>query len=153
MKKIFLYLVLMCCLSANTIADDYPLQNSTVIKPYIPEYEIEYFDLSVEERDLGFHEVDGAILTAYCPCSACCGQYDDGITATGTVATEGRTIAVDPKVIPYGAHVEINGHEYIAEDTGSAMKKGGCRIDIFMESHQDCLQYGRRTATIRWWEQ
>ena len=28
-------------------------------------------------------------LTAYCPCPACCGK-NDGITATGTVATEGR---------------------------------------------------------------
>ena len=40
-------------------------------------------------------------LTAYCPCMKCCGKTD-GITSTGTTATEGRTIAVDPLVIPYG---------------------------------------------------
>ena len=43
-------------------------------------------------------------LTAYCPCARCCGK-SDGITATGTLAAEGRTIAVDPRVIPYGSHV------------------------------------------------
>ena len=45
-------------------------------------------------------------LTAYCPCMKCCGKTD-GITATGTTATEGRTIAVDPRVIPYGSTVTI----------------------------------------------
>ena len=39
-------------------------------------------------------------VTHYCACSACCGQYADGVTATGTVASEGRTIAVDTSVIP-----------------------------------------------------
>lgn len=45
-------------------------------------------------------------LTAYCPCMKCCGKTD-GITSTGTTAAEGRTIAVDPRVIPYGSAVTI----------------------------------------------
>ena len=62
-------------------------------------------------------------LTAYCPCSACCGK-NDGITATGTVATEGRTVAVDPTVIPYGTSIEV-----IYAD-GSSIKRLTGRIPL-----------------------
>ena len=55
-------------------------------------------------------------------------------TSTGAIATEGRTIAVDPNVIPYGSEVLINGHVYIAEDCGGAVK--GNVIDIFVEDER-----------------
>lgn len=61
-------------------------------------------------------------------------------TATGTVPTTNRTIATDPNVIPSGTHVMINGQEYIAEDTGGAIK--GNRVDIFMESESVCNEFG-----------
>ena len=86
-----------------------------------------------------------ALATAYCGCVKCCGK-SDCITATGTRATEGRTIAADPRVIPYGTHVRINGHEYIVEDCGGAIN--GNRIDIYFESHADALQFGVQTITI-----
>lgn len=54
------------------------------------------------------------------------------LTSTGVIAEEGKTIAVDPSVIPYGSKVLINGNEYIAEDCGGAIK--GNKIDIFVES-------------------
>ena len=85
------------------------------------------------------------LATAYCGCVQCCGK-SDCITATGTRATEGRTIAADPRVIPYGTHVLINGHEYIVEDCGGAIN--GNRIDIYFESHKDALQFGVQTVTI-----
>ena len=78
-------------------------------------------------------------ITAYCACEKCCGKTD-GVTATGTIATEGRTIAVDPEVIPYGSKVLINGHTYIAEDCGGAIK--GKHIDLFFDSHEDALNWG-----------
>ena len=78
-------------------------------------------------------------LTAYCACVNCCGK-SDGITATGTIATQGRTIAVDPTVIPYGSKVMINGHTYVAEDCGGAIKEN--RIDLFFDSHEDALNFG-----------
>jgi 3D (Asp-Asp-Asp) domain-containing protein len=81
-------------------------------------------------------------VTAYCPCELCCGQYANGITATGTVATAGRTIAVDPTVIPYGSEVILNGHTYIAEDCGGAIK--GNKIDMFFDTHEEALQWGVR---------
>lgn len=83
--------------------------------------------------------------TAYCACFKCCGK-EDGITATGTKATAGRTIAVDPSVIPYGAEVVINGHTYIAEDCGSAVK--GNAVDIFHETHEAARQFGRQKLTV-----
>ena len=85
-------------------------------------------------------------LTAYCACEKCCGEYADGITATGTTATEGRTIAVDPKIIPYGTHIIIDGHEYVAEDCGGGIK--GDRIDVFFSSHEDALLFGVGEAEV-----
>ena len=78
-------------------------------------------------------------VTAYCPCECCCGKTD-GITATGVPAVAGQTIAVDPSVIPYGSTVIIDGHEYIAQDCGGAIK--GNRIDIYFDSHSEALDFG-----------
>ena len=47
-------------------------------------------------------------ITYYCACEKCCNKAD-GITATGSRVAEGRTIAVDPSVIPYGTKVIIGG--------------------------------------------
>lgn len=88
-------------------------------------------------------------LTAYCACSRCCGVWANGYTATGTMATEGRTIAVDPGVIPYGTHVLLiwpdgTQHSYIAEDCGSGVN--GNHIDVFFDSHQAARIFGVQRA-------
>ena len=85
-------------------------------------------------------------LTAYCPCSKCCGKWANGITSTGTTAVAGRTIAVDPAVIPYGTKVLINGVTYIAEDCGGAIK--GNRIDVYFDSHREALKFGVQYADV-----
>lgn len=90
------------------------------------------------------------MLTAYCPCMKCCGKTD-GITATGTTAADGRTIAVDPRVIPYGSSVTIyfadgTSHTYTAEDCGGGIK--GNRLDIYFDSHQTALQFGVQHAYV-----
>lgn len=84
-------------------------------------------------------------LTAYCPCYSCSEGYG-GITATGTRTQAGRTIAVDPRIIPYGSRVMINGHEYIAEDCGGAIKQN--RIDIFFNTHAEALRFGVQYAEV-----
>lgn len=86
------------------------------------------------------------LLTAYCPCSKCCGEYANGITATGTTATAGRTIAVDPSVIPYGSEVIINDHTYVAEDCGGSID--GNRIDIFFNDHGEAWNFGMQYADV-----
>jgi 3D (Asp-Asp-Asp) domain-containing protein len=80
-------------------------------------------------------------VSAYCACTKCCGK-SDGITASGTKATQGRTIAVDPRYYPYGTKIIINGKTYVAEDCGGAIK--GNRIDMYFDSHQEALEWGVR---------
>ncbi len=89
-------------------------------------------------------------LTAYCPCEKCCGKDEAdpyyGITASGARATANHTIAVDPRVIPMGSEVVINGRTYVAEDVGGAIKEN--RIDIYFDSHQEALTFGVQYATV-----
>ena len=84
-------------------------------------------------------------ITHYCDCYECC-LKEDGITFTGTQATEGRTIAVDPNIIPLGSTVIINDQEYIAEDIGGAIKQR--RIDIFKNTHTEALNAGIVQADV-----
>lgn len=79
-------------------------------------------------------------LTAYCSCRECCGKWAGGPTKSGIMPQAGRTIAVDKRVIPLGTRVYIEGYgEYVAEDTGSAIK-GNC-IDVYMDSHNDARHF------------
>ncbi|WP_142339218.1 G5 and 3D domain-containing protein [Bacillus sp. AFS055030] len=85
--------------------------------------------------------------TAYSP-------YDagmSGITAIGINIRKNpnkKLIAVDPKVIPLGSKVWVEGYGVaIAGDTGGAIK--GKRIDILMPTKDDCFDFGRRTVKIR----
>ena len=71
----------------------------------------------------------------------------DGVTATGTTPQEGRTIAVDPKIIKYGSELIINGRAgYVAEDCGADIQ--GNRIDIFIEDYSRCIEFGRQTVRV-----
>lgn len=80
--------------------------------------------------------------TAYCACSACCGK-SDGITASGTRAAQGRTIAA-PSTYDFGTEIEIDGNIYVVEDRGGAIKDN--RIDIYFDSHAEANNYGRRNV-------
>ncbi len=83
--------------------------------------------------------------TAYCYGS---------VTKTGTSPVKGRTIAVDPKVIPLGSEVQVSCETwpevdgvYTAEDTGRLVK--GRIIDIYMNDHEKCIQWGRRLVEVK----
>ncbi len=79
-------------------------------------------------------------ITAYCPCELCSEGYGRQ-TSTGVTATEGRTVAVDPEVIPYGTRVHIKGlGDFVAEDCGGKVK--GNHIDIYFESHEETVEFG-----------
>ena len=107
-----------------------PLEVSEEELPIEVEPEVEEPD----DRYLGNFKI-----TYYCGCHSCSDDWGT-MTATGVTAKEGRTIAVDPKVISYGTKVLINGREYVAEDCGGAIK--GNRIDIFMDSHERARKAG-----------
>lgn len=85
-------------------------------------------------------------ITHYCNCNLCCGSWANGPTASGTYPVGGRTIAVDPSVIPLGTRVIINGQVYVAEDTGGLIK--GNRIDIYVPSHSLTTAYGAYNADV-----
>jgi 3D (Asp-Asp-Asp) domain-containing protein len=89
--------------------------------------------------------------TAYNATVEQCGN-DKGITASGTKVKKYRTIATDPSVIPTGSIVKIlsdseyvNGI-YVAEDTGNFK---GNRVDIFMESKNCAIEFGRRNVSVQ----
>jgi len=88
------------------------------------------------------HKLTNVTLTAYSAGLTSTGKKEGdpgyGITSSGTKVMEGRTIAVDPNIIPMGWWVYIEGIGFRrAEDTGSAIN--GKKIDIYYdnESHAD----------------
>ena len=83
-------------------------------------------------------------ITAYCGCSKCSGGNNK--TASGTTPTEGRTIAADTSILPYGTQVVIDGIVYTVEDCGSGVV--GNHIDIFFSTHEKAKAYGRRTIKV-----
>lgn len=124
---------------------DSPQESSETTTSVPVTVEVDQPEITDDLDDLHWSYLGDFTITYYCACERCCGK-SDGITATGTHATQGRTIAVDPDVIPYDTHVIIDGHEYIAEDCGGAIKDN--RIDIYMESHEEALEHGIHTAMV-----
>ena len=83
-------------------------------------------------------------ITAYCQGRKCCGKTN-GITASGTKATAGRTVAASGK-FALGTKLNINGHIYTVEDRGGAIN--GNKIDIFVNSHSEALAWGVRYLPV-----
>ena len=67
-------------------------------------------------------------------------------TCTGAIAAASHTVAVDPKVIPFGSKLMINGVVYTAEDRGGGVR--GNHIDIFFNTHGETLQHGTQNAEV-----
>lgn len=84
---------------------------------------------------------------AYCPCEKCCGQWSGGPTASGVMPEEGRTVAADWDVLPAGTEIYIDGVGWRAvEDTGSGIN--GNKLDLYMDSHQDALEWGVQEVEV-----
>lgn len=88
--------------------------------------------------------VTATAYTAYC--NGCSGR-----TATGfdlRANPNAKIIAVDPRVIPLGTKVYVEGYGYaVAADTGGAIK--GNKIDVFMSSKADAYRWGRKKVKIK----
>lgn len=122
------------------------LSPATAGAPEVREFsvtETEQYEEVAESIPLGVFK-----LSAYCNENYphICNDGDSSTTATGTTPTVGRTVATDPSIIPYGSEVIINGHTYIAEDCGGAIK--GNRIDILFATHQEALNFGIQYAEV-----
>lgn len=126
MNGMILAFAILGTISGSTQAKTVPLEPPVSV---VEEVQEEYYTVTFE-------------TTAYCPCSACCGK-SDGITASGSRATAGRTIAA-PSSYAFGTQIELDGCVYTVEDRGGAIKNN--RIDMFFNSHTEAQNYGRRTV-------
>lgn len=82
--------------------------------------------------------------TAYTPFR--CGGSKSGRTATGVMATKG-IVAVDPRFIPLGTKLYVEGYGFCeAADTGGAIK--GLRIDLCFDTYNECIQFGRKKVQV-----
>lgn len=110
--------------------------------------EMNYVDeeTTTTEKQVG-DSIGKVWVTAYCPCTICCGPYANGITASGVKATPKHTIAVDAynPIVPMGTKVVIEGVEYTVEDTGD-LNHYGNDFDIFYATHDACGQWGRQNV-------
>lgn len=107
----------------------------------------EAYDAVTDEPKL--ESIGTFTVTAYCPCTSCSDAWGD-MTATGVRAVEGRTIAVDPDVLPYGTTVYFDGIDgfggYVAEDCGGAID--GKDIDIYFDTHEEAEAWGVKEREV-----
>lgn len=84
--------------------------------------------------------------TAYDPGPISCGPHANGHTYTGMLAGYG-VVAVDPRVIPLGTRVYVEGYgEAIAADIGGAIK--GNRIDLCYNTYNEAIRFGRHHVRV-----
>lgn len=88
--------------------------------------------------------VEATAYTAYC--TGCSGITSTGINLKAN--PNKKVIAVDPKVIPLGSKVYVEGYGHaVAGDVGSAIK--GNKIDVFIPNRARALQWGRQQVKIQ----
>ncbi len=106
----------------------------------------EHLTLGTDGRPVNYSKVINAKATAYC--------IPGGITSTGKVAQTGY-VAVDPNEIPYGTEMYIVSADgkyiygyCIAADTGSYIYDVDWTIDLFMNTEEQCVNWGRRDIVV-----
>lgn len=124
-----------------------PAEESPAEEPVIDDSPIAQATKADMERPDDLVKLGDFIATAYCV---------TGQTSTGTQTTVGRTLAVNPYVIPYGTEVWLYledgtfAGDFIAEDTGSNMLANPNVIDIYMGqgSYNDCILWGAQDVQV-----
>lgn len=102
---------------------------------------------SIEAQEPELVSIGTFTAYAYCPCEKCCGQWSGGPTASGVLPEEGRTVAADWDVLPAGTEIYIDGVGWrTVEDTGSGIN--GHTLDLYMDSHQDALEWGVQEVEV-----
>lgn len=90
-------------------------------------------------------------VSAYCPCSKCCGEFADGITANGYKIKDGDCFVAAPKIYPFGTEMIIPGYNdgrpVKVLDRGGAIK--GNKLDLFFPSHKEALIWGRQYIKVK----
>jgi len=97
-------------------------------------------------------------VTAYCPCSICCGRHSDGKTASGTKAD--HPLVAAPRSIPFGSWVIVPGYNHgnpvRVEDRGRVIR--GNRLDVLFQklpgekgyrpAHARAVAWGVQTLSV-----
>ncbi|EKE19074.1 MAG: protein YuiC [uncultured bacterium] len=84
--------------------------------------------------------------SAYTAAADECG-WNTGITASGIMVAENRTLACPPEY-PFGAKIEIEGMgTYTCEDRGGAIK--GNHFDIYMQTKKEAFAFGRQNLNAK----
>ena len=94
-------------------------------------------------------------VTAYCPCTKCCGPQAQGITASGLPVShnDSQFVAADIRVLPFDTEIRIPGYHgedgavVPVIDRGGAIK--GKRLDVYFPTHKRALEWGRQTLPVQ----
>jgi 3D (Asp-Asp-Asp) domain-containing protein len=90
-------------------------------------------------------------VTAYCPCSKCCGQYSDGQTANGHKIRPGDTFVAADGRYAFGTQMLVPG--YSSSQPVKVLDRGGAirgnRLDVFFHTHQQALNWGVQYLQVR----
>ena len=98
------------------------------------------------DRDVQTFEEVEMNVSAYCKGSCCCGEWADGITASGAPAV-GKLIAA-PGKYEFKTKMYVPGYGTApVMDRGGAIK--GNKIDLLFPTHQEALNFGRQYLTVR----
>jgi 3D (Asp-Asp-Asp) domain-containing protein len=92
------------------------------------------------------------LVTAYCPCTECCGPNAQGITASGrpVSANGAKFVAADP-ALPFGTMLVIPGYNNSRPvevlDRGGAIR--GDRLDVYFPTHEEARRWGRQWLMVQ----
>ena len=90
-------------------------------------------------------------VTAYCPCSKCCGKYADGVTANGYRIRSGDTLAAADKKFSFGTEMIVPGYNNEMPikvlDRGGAIR--GNKLDVLFGSHKQAQKWGVRYLDVK----
>ena len=139
---LILWLVLLVAVCIVAVIADCGRDEQTAMIQEPQVIEVYHYVTIINEVEEPEIEYEGMTFktTGYCNCRKCCGKWSGGATASGVMPVAGVTVAVDPDVIPLGTKLLVDGKEYIAQDTGSAIK--GNILDIYYDSHEEAWNHG-----------
>lgn len=164
MKKLIFMCLLMCSLIAidSNAAKKYTFLNKDNNRPYYvecipaenPKEEgppnaidgtiREVYVEALRKQEPILEEIGTYKLTFYCPCYSCSEGWGHQ-TSSGATCQEGVTVACG--ILPPGTEIYIEGYgRRVVQDTGGSVR--GKHIDIFMESHSECLIHGEKYAKV-----
>lgn len=165
MRKLILLAVAMFMLTINAYAIETPYIDGATGEWVIAEISSQEDAIDITEAppindvSVALDEVDAVgnrltylsecILTYYCPCKRCNGSWG-AIDSKGN-PLEWGTVAVDPRKIPLGTKLVIDGYDQIftARDTGSGVN--GWHIDVFVPVlHSEALKMGQGERRKVW---